>query len=417
MPLKALAPNADLQAALELMVANGVNQLPVVRDAVLVGMLSRSDTAFWTPCGGRSLTVVGVPKSAGTTGGVGRHAVQVILEYLLLLLSLVRAAVRDREALVAENLLLRHQLAVLTRPTRRRPRLRARDKVFWVMVRALRGDWRRHLVLVRPESVVRWHRQAWRLVWRWRSRGSIGRPRLGAEVRELIAAMARDNPRWGSERIRGELLKLGLVVSKRSIQRYRRRGPAHPSGQTWRTFLANHAHHVWAADLLTVQTLTFKTLYVLVFIAHGRRELVHVNVTANPTAAWVWRQVIEATPWGRTPRHLLRDRDAVYGRDFGQRASRIGIDAVATPIASPRANAVAERVIGTLRRECLDHLIILDEQHLRSVLAEFVEYYNRDRPHRTLRLETPVPAQRATEGSVRSRPVLGGLHHVYKRVA
>jgi putative transposase len=176
-----------------------------------------------------------------------------MLEYLFLLLSLMRATMRDREALVAENLLLRHQLAVLTRPTRKRPRLRARDKLFWVVVRALRRDWRRQLVLVRPESVIRWHRQAWRLLWRWRSRGPIGRPRLSAEVRELIVTMARDNPRWGSERIRGELLKLGLVVSKRSIQRYRRRGPAHPSSQTWRTFLANHAHHLWAADLLTVQ--------------------------------------------------------------------------------------------------------------------------------------------------------------------
>jgi transposase InsO family protein len=331
--------------------------------------------------------------------------------------SAFRAAVRDREALVAENLLLRHQLTVLTRPTRKRPRLRTRDKLFWVVVCALRGDWRRHLVVVRPESVIRWHRQAWRLFWRWRSRGPVGRPRLSAEVRNLIATMARDNPRWGSERIRGELLKLGLVVSKRSIQRYRRRGPAHPSSQTWRTFLANHAHHLWAADLLTVHTLTFKTLYVLVFIAHGRRELVHVNVTANPTAARVWRQVIEATPWGHTPRHLLRDRDAVYGRGFRQRARRIGIDAIATPVASPRANAIAERVIGTLRRECLDHLIILDEQHLWSVLAEFVGCYNLERPHRALRLETPESAPRPVEGLVRSRPVLGGLHHVYERAA
>jgi putative transposase len=325
--------------------------------------------------------------------------------------------VRGRDALIAENLLLRHQLAVLTRLTRKRPRLPTRDKLFWVVVRALRCDWRRHLVVVRPESVIRWHRQAWRLVWRWRSRGPIGRPRLSAEVRELIATMARDNPRWGSERLRGELLKLGLVVSKRSIQRYRRCGPAQPSSQTWRTFLANHASHLWAADLLTVQTLTFKTLYVLVFIVHGRRELVHVNVTANPTAAWVGRQLIEATPWGNKPRHLLHDHDAVYGRDFRQQVRRIGIDAIATPIASPRANAVVERCIGTLRRECLDHLIIVDEQHLRSVLTEFVGYYNLETPHRTLRLETPVPVLRSVEGSVRSRPVLAGLHHVYERAA
>jgi transposase InsO family protein len=169
--------------------------------------------------------------------------------------------------------------------------------------------------------------------------------------------------------------------------------------------------------LLTVQSLTFKTLYVLVFIVHGRRELVHVNVTAKPTAAWVWRQLIEATPWGHTPRHLRRDHDAVYGRDACQRARRIGIDAITTPVASPRANAVVERFIGTLRRECLDHLIILDEQHLRSVLIEFVCYSNLERPHRTLRLKTPIPAFRSVDGPVRSRPVLGGLHHVYERAA
>ena len=164
-------------------------------------------------------------------------------------------------------------------------------------------------------------------------------------------------------------------------------------------------------------TFKFKTLYVLVFIAHGRRELVHVNVTANPTAAWVWRQLIEAMPWGKTPRHLLHDRDAVYGRDFRQRARRVGIDSIATPVRAPRANAVIERVIGTLRRECLDHLVVVDEHHLLCVLREFVAYYNSERPHRTLGLQTPEPRRRAVTGSISSRPVLNGLHHVYERVA
>ena len=229
--------------------------------------------------------------------------------------------------------------------------------------------------------------------------------------------MSRENRLWGTERIRGELLKLGIVVSNRSIRRYRWRGPRRPPSQIWRTLLRNHAHHLWAADLFTVSTLTFKTLYVLVFIAHGRRELVHFNVTANPTAAWVWHQLIEATPWGNKPRHLLRDRDAVYGRDFRQRAQRIGIDSIATPIHAPKANAVIERVIGTLRRECLDHLIVLDEQHLQSVLAEYVAYYNRERPHRTLGLQTPEPRLRPTTGPIWSRPVLNGLHHAYERAA
>jgi putative transposase len=327
--------------------------------------------------------------------------------------------VRPRQDLVLENLLLRHQLAVLTRPTRTRPRTRLHlwDKLLWVLARQLCVAWREHLMLVTPDTVVRWHRQGWRLFWRWKSRYRGGRPQLSPEVRELIVTMSRENPLWGTERIRGELLKLDIVVSTRSIRRYRWRGPRRPPSQTWRTFLRNHAHHLWAADLFTVPTLTFKALYVLVFIAHGRRELVHVNVTSNPTSAWVWRQLIEATPWNQRPRHLLRDRDAVYGRDFRQRARRIGIDAIATPVRSPRANAIAERVIGTLRRECLDHLIVLDEQHLRSVLAEYVAYYNQDRPHRTLGLQTPEPRPRPTTGPIRSRPVLNGFHHVYERAA
>jgi putative transposase len=193
-------------------------------------------------------------------------------------------------------------------------------------------------------------------------------------VRELIATMARENPRWGTERIRGELLKLGSVARNRSIRRYRRRGPVRPPSQTWRAFLANHPPQIWAADLFTVQTLTCKTPYVLLFVAHSRRELVHWNVIASPTAAWVWRQVIEATPWGRRPRYLVRDRDASYGGDFGRRAKRLRIEPLLTPIRAPRANAIAERPVGTFRRECLDHLIVLNEPHLRSVLREFVAH-------------------------------------------
>jgi len=195
-----------------------------------------------------------------------------MLEYLLLLVSLLHACVRTRSDLMTENVLLRQQLAVLSRPTRQRSPLRGRDRLFWIMTRILRRDRRRHLVLVQPATVVRWHRQAWRLFWRWKSR-PLGRPRLSAEVRELIATMAADNPTCGSERIRGELLKLGIGASKRSVQPYRRRRPARPPSQAWGTFLRNHAHAIWAADLFTVQTLTFETLYVLLLVklrgAHG----------------------------------------------------------------------------------------------------------------------------------------------------
>ncbi len=342
-----------------------------------------------------------------------------MLDLFRLLFTTVQTATRSQQELVLENLLLRHQLAVLTRPTQRRPctRLRLRDKLLWILARRFCAGWRGHLSFVTAETVVRWHRQGWRLFWRWKSRCRGGRPHLSPELRNLIATMSRENRLWGTERIRGELLKLGIVVSSRSIRRYRWRGPARSPSQTWHTFLRNHAHHFWAADLLTVPTLTFKTLCVMVFIAHGRRELVHFNVTANPTAAWVWRQLIEATPWNQKPRHLLRDRDAVYGRDFRKRARRIGLDALVTPIHAPKANAIAERVIGTSRRECLDHVIFLNDQHLRSVLTEFVQYYNQERPHRTLRLQTPKPRPRPVTGPIHSRPILNGLHHSYERVA
>jgi hypothetical protein len=234
-----------------------------------------------------------------------------VLEGLTLLLAVLRAALRDRGELLTEHLLLRHQLAVVTRPTRRRPRRRPGDRLPWGLARRLRRGWQRPLVVVRPETVVRWHRHAWRRFWRWRSRTRRGRPRLRPDVRELIAAISRDHPLWGTERIRGALPERGLAVSNRSSRRSRRRGPPRQPGQTWRTFRRSHAHAIWAADLCPVQARTCNTRYVLVFITHGRRELVHLAAASPPTAAWVWRQLIEATPWGRRPTRLIRDRDRV----------------------------------------------------------------------------------------------------------
>jgi transposase InsO family protein len=317
---------------------------------------------------------------------------------------------------VLENLLLRQQLAVASR-ARRRPRLRRRDRMFWVLARRLFTEWRRHLVLVQPETVLRWHRQSWRLFWWWRSGRPTGRPRVPPEVRALIRRQSEENRHWGTERIRGELRKPGIAVSNGSIRRYRWRGPPRPPNQTWRTFLVNHAPAIWAADLFTVPTLTFRNRYVLFFIGHGRRELLHFRVTAHPTAAWVRQQLIDATPWGRSPRYLLRDRDRVYGADFGAKLKGLGIEQLLTPVRAPRANAVAERMVGPFRRECLDHAVVVNDHHLRALLEEFTDYYNRQRPHRTLHLESPVPSARAPTGAIRSRPVLGGLHHEYEFVA
>jgi transposase InsO family protein len=242
-------------------------------------------------------------------------------------------------------------------------------------------------------------------------------------VRALIRRLSEENRLWGTERIRGELRKLGLAVGAGSIRRYRGRPAPWPPSQTWRTFLRNHAPEVCAIDRFTVPTLTLRTLYVVFFITHDRRALVHFRVTAHPTTAWVWRQMVEATAWGRQPKYVLRDRDEVYGRDFGAEATALGIDALLTPFRARRANAVAERVIRTLRQECLDHVLVLDERHLQRVLREDVAYDNADRPHRSLGLVPPLPGApplRAANGPpvrVVARPVLGGLHHVYRRAA
>ena len=251
----------------------------------------------------------------------------------------------------------------------------------------------------------------------WRSRGRIGRPRLPAEVKDLIAQISRDNRLWGTERIRGELLKLGMVVSNRSIRRYRWRQPRREGTQAWRTFLKNHLNGIWAADLFVVQTVAYQVLYVMIFISHGRRELVHFNVTAHPAAVWVWRQLIEATPWAAQPSHLIHDHDSVYGRDFDARIGAMGVIGVQAPHRAPNANSIAERVVRSIRSECLDHLIVINRRHLMAVLTEFIEYYNHDRPHRSLALTSPIPRNPSREGPVTSRAVLGGLHHVYGRAA
>ncbi len=213
-------------------------------------------------------------------------------------------------------------------------------------------------MFVQPETVIRWQRTAWRRYWTWKSRRSAGpgRPQIPKEVRELIRRLAGQNPRWGSVRILGELRKLGYDVSAQTVRRYRQRAMRRPPSQSWRTFLRNHAPHIWATDFFTVQTLTLKTLYVSLFISHDRRQLVHLNVTPHPRAEWVWQQLIEATPRGQQPKFLIRDRDCCYGGSFNARAARLGIEAILTPIRAPKANAIAERLIGTLRREWLDHL-------------------------------------------------------------
>ena len=341
--------------------------------------------------------------------------------YLRLIVTSMCRAFRARRDLMLENLALRQQLAVYARQSRR-PYLCDGDRRFWSLLARTWSDWRSALVLVEPDAVVRWHRIAWRRSWTRRSRARRpGRPRIGIELRDLIGRIATENPRWGALRVQGELLALGYDVSAETVRRYRRQALRRPPSPSWRSFLANHRAQLWAADFFTVQTLTFKTLFVLFFIAHERGRIVHVAVTAQPTARWVWRQLLEATPWGTQPRYLIRDRDCSYGGDFIRRARAIGIETVLIPVQAPKANAIAERVVGTLRREFLDHLVIVNERHLRSLLREYVTHYNHVRPHQSLEQRAPDDRRPRPPPGTRSRivgrPILGGLHHEYERLA
>ena len=339
-----------------------------------------------------------------------------MIAILILLRSLLGSLFKSRARITAENILLRHQLNIARRRGPKRARLSNWDRWGLVWVYRIVPDALNAVSLVRPETVIRWHRQGFRAFWRWKSRPRGGRPRIPQELRDLVREMSRAKSPLGCAADPWRVAQARLEVAESTVAKYMVRSGRGRS-QTWKTFLHNHAAGRAAMDFLIVPTVGFKLLFVLVILRHQRRRLISLSVTANPTAAWVWHQLIEATPWSHKPHHLLRDRDAVYGRDFRQRAQRVGIDAIATPIHAPKANAVAERVIGTLRRECLDHIIIVDENHLRSVLAEYVGYYNRDRPHRTLGLQTPEPRLRPVTGPIHSRPALNGLHHIYERAA
>ena len=275
--------------------------------------------------------------------------------------------------------------------------------------------------MVEPDTVVRWHRSAWRAYWRWRSHRGSGRPRIPAELQQLILRSATEHPRWGAVRIVGELCAPGFEVSARTVSRYRRQALRRPPSQSWRMFLRNHASSIWAADLFTVQTLAFRTLSVLIVIDHDRRRIRHWNVTEHPNAPWIWQQMIEATAWGQQPGFLIRDRDRSYGGDFIARARRLGIETILTPVHAPNANAIAERVIGTLQARVISTMSSRSTNNISGgCLHEYVQHYNAMRPHRSLALDSPErrkPVQRMPSQRVDSKPVLGGLHHEYRWAA
>jgi transposase InsO family protein len=338
-----------------------------------------------------------------------------MIALLCFLVTLFASPLKSRSRLEAENAALRYQLIVLRRKVTGRVRVTNGDRLVFIQLYRWFPSVLKVITVIRPETLVRWHRAGFRWYWYWKSRSLGGRPQIDTELRALIRQMSIENPLWGAPRIHGELLKLGFEVAQSSVAKYmvKRRGP--PS-QGWRTFLCNHAPEVAAMDLFVVPTIGFDLLYAFIIIRLDRRDLVWINVTTNPTAEWIARQITEAFPWNEAPRYLVRDRDRIYGTIVRRRLHAMGIRDKPIAPASPWQNGFAERVIGSIRRECLDHLVVLGEAHLRRILQAYARYYNKIRTHRSLNKDAPIsrPVQRI--GNITSHALLGGLHRQYVRV-
>jgi transposase InsO family protein len=338
-----------------------------------------------------------------------------MIALLWFLLTLFASPLTSKSRLEAENAALRYQLIVLRRKVGGRVRLTNGDRLFFIQLYRWFPSVLKVITVIRPETLVRWHRAGFRRYWCWKSRPFGGRPQISAELRALIRRMSIENPLWGAPRIHGELLKLGFEVAQSSVAKYMvKRGG--PPGQGWRTFLRNHAPDIAAMDLFVVPTIGFSLLYAFVIVRLDRRDLVWTNVTTNPTAEWIARQLTEAFPWSTAPRYLVRDRDRIYGSIVPRRLRAMGIRDKPIAPASPWQNGFAERLIGSIRRECVDHIVVLGEAHLRRILESYARYYNDIRTHRSLDKDAPAfrPIQRI--GNIASHAILGGLHHHYVRV-
>jgi len=329
---------------------------------------------------------------------------------------------RSKTELVAENALLRQQLIILKRSVKQ-PKLTSGDRWLMVLLSSKLAHWKQALLIIQPDTLLRWHRELFKWIWQRKSKHTGGKEPLSAEVVALIQQMVTENRLWGVKRIRGELLKLGFQVSRSTIQKYWRQGHLpNRSGETWSTFMHSQAEAIWACDFIQVRDVLFRSLFAFVIVELDSRRVVHVGVTAHPSDEWVAQQLREATPFGEGPKHLIRDNDSKYGVHFANVAAGANIDVIATPYHTPKANAICERFIGSVRRECLDWLFIWNERHLHRVLRDYVEYFNTLRPHQGLNQRIPSKSSPIIEkppvvGRVISRPVLNGLHHAYSWAA
>ena len=341
-----------------------------------------------------------------------------MITLILHLLRLLPFLIGGHRQVALENLALRQQLAVSKRATPR-PRLHKMDRLFWVGLARLWTGWRQALVIVSPDTVVRWQRRRFRDYWsRLSGRSRGGRPPVSIEVAALVRTMATANPLWRAPRIHGELLKLGIAIAERTVSRLMPKSRPRPS-QAWRTFLANHVRDLVSIDFFTVPTARLRVLFVLVVLAHHRRRVVHFNVTEHPTAQWTAQQLVDAFPDESPPAYLLRDRDHIYGQQFRHRVKSLGIEEVLTAPQSPWQNPFVERLIGSIRRECLDHVFVLGERHLHRILSRYFTYYHQARTHLALDKDAPDrrPIELPATGKIVQLREVGGLHHRYIRQA
>ncbi len=341
-----------------------------------------------------------------------------MFKFVMSLFAWFGAFLRSRNSLAFEIVALRHQISVLKRKNPR-PRLSMWDQVFWVFLRRVWSRWAEVLVVVKPETVVRWHRAGFRLYWRFLSRRrENGRPRIGSELRQLIGRMAKENPTWGAPRIHGELLKLGFEVSERTVSRYlARAGRNGDARKVWLIFLKNHREVIAAMHFFTVPTATFRVLYCFFVMSHSRRRVLHFNATEHPTGSWVAQQLREAFPEDTAPRYLILDRDRKYQGEATEVLESLSSELIRTAYRSPWQNGVVERWVGSCRREMLDHVIVFNEAHLRRLVLEYLRYYHADRTHDGLGKDTPekrpVEVREAGHCQVAAMPRVGGLHHRY----
>jgi putative transposase len=343
-----------------------------------------------------------------------------MIDTIWLLAGAMLRSFRARRSLLLENLVLRQQLVTLKR-RRPRPRLVVFDKIFWVLARRFWSGWKQTLIVVSPETVVRWHRLGFMLYWRVisKARRVVGRKRISKEVRDLIFRMAVENPTWGAPRIHGELLMLGFDVSERTISRWMKRAPRDPErAKRWLAFLRNHREAIVAMDFFTVPTIRFSFLFCFFVISHNRRQILHFNVTKHPTSLWIAQQLREAFPFESAPRFLIFDRDGKYGVEVPAAVRSLKIRPARTSFESPWQNGVAERWVESCRHNLLDHIIAVNELHPKRLLSDYVCYYHEDRTHLGLGKQTPgVRVQSRNRGAVVSQTRLGGLHHRYDRAA